>query len=308
MESKRTRCAATCSLVLIFSLALGCAHPSAYKAPVGKFRDASAVVIESAKTYLTELNKTERDIFIQGQASRPAQMKLADIEEHQVFSKEAIAARLNALDTLANYTDLLNQLANSDSPDQLKTKAADLQTALTGLSGQVSKLTGTDDTQFKSVAGRVLPVIGDVLQAFAEKKIEDALKKAIDTGAAPVNELIQAIEVDISVAFERKKNEFSQLRLVPIDQYNEDLKGADRAKLQADANAISAAEDRWDSFLNANPKDGLEAMKRANDALVKLARTPKPKITDFASFVDTVESFAAIANRVGNAVHELTGK
>src|SRR6185437_1720773 len=308
MESKRTRCAATCSLVLIFSLALGCAHPSAYKAPVGKFRDASAVVIESAKTYLTELNKTERDIFIQGQASRPAQMKLADIEEHQVFSKEAIAARLNALDTLANYTDLLNQLANSDSPDQLKTKAADLQTALTGLSGQVSKLTGTDNTQFKSVAGRVLPVIGDVLQAFAEKKIEDALKKAIDTGAAPVNELIQAIEVDISVAFERKKNEFSQLRLVPIDQYNEDLKGADRAKLQADANAISAAEDRWDSFLNANPKDGLEAMKRANDALVKLARTPKPKITDFASFVDTVESFAAIANRVGNTVHELTGK
>ena len=97
MESKRTRCAATCSLVLIFSLALGCAHPSAYKAPVGKFRDASAVVIESAKTYLTELNKTERDIFIQGQASRPAQMKLADIEEHQVFSKEAIAARLMPL-------------------------------------------------------------------------------------------------------------------------------------------------------------------------------------------------------------------
>jgi hypothetical protein len=295
-------------VVLAIASGVGCAHPSAYKAPVAKFRDASAVVIESAKAYLTELNKTERDIYIQGEASKPAQIKLADIEEHQVFSKEAIAVRLNALDTLANYTDLLNQLANSDAPDQVKTKAADLQTALTGLSGQVKSLTGTDDAQFKSVAGKVLPVIGEVLQAFAEKRIEDALKKAIDTGAGPVNELIQAIEVDITLAFERKKSEFSQLRLVPIDQYNIDLKGADRAKLQADVNAISATEDRWDSFLNANPKDGLEAMKRANDALVKLARTPKPKITDFASFVDTVESFAATANRVGKAVHELTGK
>ncbi len=33
----------------------GCARPSAYQTPVGKVRDASGVVIEAARLYLTEL-------------------------------------------------------------------------------------------------------------------------------------------------------------------------------------------------------------------------------------------------------------
>jgi len=49
-------------------------------------------------------------------------------------------------------------------------------------------------------------------------------------------------------------------------------------------------------------------MKRANDALVKFASKPKHTANDFGSFVDAIESFAATANRVGKAIHELTGK
>jgi hypothetical protein len=50
----------------------GCAKPSAYKAPVTKFYDASVVVIEMTKTYLTELNKVERDQYIYSQRQRSA--------------------------------------------------------------------------------------------------------------------------------------------------------------------------------------------------------------------------------------------
>jgi hypothetical protein len=300
-------------LSLLLALAVlsagGCARPSAYQAPIAKFRDASAVVIEATKTYLTELNKTERDMYIRSQAADQQLIQLNKIQEVQGFSKEGIAARLNALGHLANYTDLLNQLANSDAPDRIKAKATDLQTSLTGLSGQVNSLGGPDDAQFKAVAGRVLPVIGDVLQAFAEKRIGDGLNKAITSGAPAVNQLIQAIETDVALAFERKKSGFSAERVRMVDQYNKDQRNnAGAAVLQADADAIAAEEDRWEAFLTADPKDGLEAMKRANDALVKFASTSKHKITDFGSFVDAVESFAATANRVGKAVHELTGK
>lgn len=100
-----------------------------------------------------------------------------------MFSKEGIVARLNALDQLSSYVDLLNQLANSATPDTIKTKAWDLQISLTNLSGQSKTLTGEDDKQFKSAADKVLPVIVDVLQAFAQQAIENALKKAITTGA-----------------------------------------------------------------------------------------------------------------------------
>ena len=53
-----------------------------------------------------------------------------------------------------------------------------------------------------------------------------------------------------------------------VDQYNSDFQNhSSPAALQADADAIIAEEDRWEAFLTANPKDGLAAMKRANDAL-----------------------------------------
>jgi hypothetical protein len=228
----------------------------------------------------------------------------------QVFSKESIAARLNALDQLANYADLLNQLANSDSPDQIQSGATDLHNAVTGLSGQIASLSGVDDAKFKSAAGKALPVIAGILQGLAEKRIDDALKQAIAAGDMPVNTIIDAIELDIRDAVTRKKNRFSQMRVVAVDQYNQELEQPhpDRAKLQAYADALSQEEDRWETFLNSSPVEGLDAMKKANQALVKFASTPKIKVTDFNSFVDAMELFANTANRVGKGIQQLKTK
>src|SRR5262244_2940793 len=124
MRLKKYFRAAVClpaGLLLLF--AAGCAHPEAYRAPIGQFRDASAVVIQASKLYLAELNKTERDAYIYRQAARADQIKLNEIEAREVFSKDGITVRLNALDQLANYADLLNLLANSDAPDRIKAKA-----------------------------------------------------------------------------------------------------------------------------------------------------------------------------------------
>jgi hypothetical protein len=297
--------------LLILMDSAGCAKPSAYKAPVGKFRDASIVVIQATKIYLTQLNKVERDEYIYAQAAKVEQIKLDQIEQVQVFSKEGIAVRLNALDQLSSYVDLINELANSSTPDTIKTNATDLKGSVDNLSDQVKALTGEDDKQFKSTAERVLPVIGDVLQAFAEQAIETALKKAIATGAKPVNDLIQAIERDMAIAYERKRSGMSAARVILIDQYNREFekgKNADPAKLKAYADAISAEEDRWEAFLTAQPDAGLDAMRKANEAMVKFAATPKPTVTDLASFVDAVDSFASTADRVGRAVQELLGK
>jgi hypothetical protein len=188
------------------------------------------------------------------------------------------------------------------------------------LSGKISELTGADDTQFKTAAGKAL--IGNVVGRMglraacdwgnfvAERAIEDALKKAITAGADPVNQMITAIESDAELAYQRKRTSFSGARVARIDQYNREfLKGsaADPAKLKAAADDISAGEDRWEAFLTAMPTEGLEAMKTANEASVKFASTPKPSVTDFATFVDAIESFAATAQRLGQVVQELRG-
>lgn len=300
------------SVCVVAALLLaGCAKPSAYKEPVGKFRDSSGVVIQATKTYLNELNKVERDEYIYNQAGNRQQIVLRELESRQVFSAEGIRARLKALDELANYTELLYQLANSTAPQDIKSQASDLQKAMTNLSGEIKTLTGKHDEQFKAAAGKAMPIIGDILQAFAEQKIESALKKAIQTGAGPVNDLISAIESDAQVAYERKKTEMSAARVVLIDQYNREFEkgpAASSEKLKQYADAISAEEDRWESFLTARPGEGLEAMKTANNALANFAATPKPTITDFATFVDAMEAFADTAKRVGQSVQSLQKK
>lgn len=297
-------------MVALFGLLnAGCAKPSAYKAPVSKFRDASAVVIESTKAYLTALNKTERDHYINDQVSGRAQIQLSKIEEVQVFGADAIAARLGALDQLSNYTELLFRLATSDAPETVKGTAKDLGTALTNLSGQVDSLGGPDNTRFKAAVGTVFPVIGDVLKAIVEQKIEDALKKAIMTGVAPVNGLIEAIKVDAELAYERKRNALSKRRSDAVLQYNVEFQkgaGADPGALALYGGVISATEDQWEAFKIARPTVGLDAMQRANTALDTFARTERPTITDFTSFVDAVEVFSAAAARVGQGLQQLT--
>jgi hypothetical protein len=290
-------------------LCAGCAKPSTYKAPVSKFRDASAVVIAGTKAYLTALNKTERDHYIDDQVASRAPIRLDKIDEVQVFGAEAIAARLKALDGLANYTELLYRLATSDAPETVKGKAKDLGDALTNLSGEIKKLGGADDARFKTAVGNVFPVIGDVLKTIVEQQIESALKKAVTTGAAPVNQLIEAIKVDGEIAYQRKRQALSERRAAAALQYNTEFQHpkGDPTALRKYADAIRAIEDQWEVFQTAQPVTGLEAMQRANTALEKFARTPKPTIVDFASLVDAMEVFASAAARVGQGVQQLAG-
>ena len=308
-EPSRERLRPIVVAAALFSLLnAGCAKPSAYKAPVSKFRDASAVVIESTKAYLTALNKTERDHYINDQVAGRAQIRLDKIEEAQVFGADAIAARLNALDQLSNYTELLFQLATSDAPETVKGKAKDLGTALTKLTDQVTSLGGPDDAKFKSAVSTVFPVIGDVLKAIVEQRIEDALTKAITTGVKPVNDLIEAIKVDADVAYERKRSALSKRRSDAALQYNTEFaKGAaaDAAALRRYADVIVSTEDQWEAFRIARPTVGLDAMQRANSALETFARNRKPTVADFASFVDAVEVFASAAERVGQGLQQL---
>src|SRR5262249_20356972 len=104
--------------------------PSGYVEPIGKFQSSAAVVIASTKVYMSELNKVERDHYIFKQLGAKDQIGLDQIESVQVFSQDGLKARLDALEQLAKYGDLLSKLAKSDAPDRLRGEAADLGTAI----------------------------------------------------------------------------------------------------------------------------------------------------------------------------------
>lgn len=305
----RLRARRWCALflaLLITSLSIGCG-PEQFRTPISKFQAASAVVVESTKVYVSELNKVEREHYIAQQVSDRVQISVPDMEKVQVFSQEGIQARLDALDLLAGYGDLLSKVANSDAPEKVKAQADGLKTSLGNLSTTVNGFTGGSDANFKAALGPVTSIIGEVLNFIVQRKITEALDRAILGGEAPVNNMLAVIGEDIDIAYERRKQAFSFLRTSLVDDYNrEQQKGgsADPEKLRMYGERISAHEKLWEDFGSANPKEGLAAMAKAHAALVNFARSRK-KIADFSALVDAMEAFAGRAQRLGQAVQAL---
>lgn len=296
----------TLSLLFVTIISVGC-EPSGFREPITKFQTASAVVIASTRLYVTELNQAERDHYINSQLSKRAQIKLDELEAVQVFSHDGLKARLDALAQLARYGDLLSKLANSDAPERAKAEAKNLGDSLKNLSTTVSGLTGTDDSAFKAAVGPVSAIVGEVLNFVLQQKIRDALDKAVDEGETPINHLIGVIRNDITIAYERKRNSLSDMRVILVDEYNtEMLKGAsaDTEKLRILAERIREHENRWEVFASANPEEGLDAMAKAHSALVTYAKSGQ-EATDLASLVSAMEDFAARAKIIGQAVQEL---
>src|SRR5262249_36187484 len=305
-----TRCCSSriASALVATSIVLASAcGPKGYIEPITKFQDASSVVIASTRTYLTELNKTERDNYILGQAGKKEQIRLDRIEEVQVFGGDRLKVRLDALGLLAGYGNLLSKLANNDAPERIKGEATDLGNALKNLVQTTNGLTGNDDKQFKAAIGPVATIVGEVLSFALEQKIKRALDKAIQEGEAPVNSLLAALRIDVEVAYQRKRSFLSGQRTSLVDQYNQEFqKGtkADADKLRAYADQIRTNEDRWEVFASANPTESLDAMAKAHTALVKYAQSSN-KISSLAALVEAMEAFSARAQRIGQAIQTL---
>jgi predicted DNA-binding ribbon-helix-helix protein len=301
VTSSRLRCALTALLVVVLA-SLGCGR-AGFVEPVTSFQEASSVVIASTRLYLTELNKIEREHYLTDQASKKLQIKLPELEAVQVFSQEGLKARLDALDQLARYGALLSRLAKSDAPERVKAEAETLGTSLRDLTETVNTLNGDDDKAFKNAVGPAAALIGEVLNLVVEQRLREALKAAVERGEAPVNRLVAAIGSDLVIAYERKRNLLSNLRVAFVDQYNvEQQKPApDLGRLRALADQVRAHEDRWEVFASANPATGLDAMRDAHTALVSYARSAG-RVTDLASLVEAMEAFSARARRLGQAV------
>ena len=291
--------------LMLLVLLNGCSSTAGYKKPISDFQNASLVVTESARVYVTQLNKTQRDAYVDRQASEAKQIKLSEIEELQAFSPEAIETRLGALNELSKYGDLLGQLANSDAPEKITSNAEDLAKSLEKLEGNINNLGGSGNTNFKGAFSPAALLIGEVARFAVEKKIQEALDKAILGGEKPIKNLIRVIRDDIVMAYQLKRNAVSNSRVIYVDGYEtERLKGRDVVSLRKRGDEIKSVLDVWEALPTSNPSEGLDAMATGHSALVDYAKSPK-KTEDLAAFAAQMETFVARAKRVGNAVRQL---
>jgi hypothetical protein len=295
-------------IALAVTLLTGC-KSAGYRDPISKFQSASSVIIASTRLYVTELNKVERDHYIAGKLNERVQIRLDELEEVQVFSQESLRARLETLDQMVSYGNLLLKLANSEPLERVRAEAQNLGEAIKKNSGMVSGLMRIEDAAFKAAVAPATTIIKEVLDLIAQQKIKHALDKAIKDGEASINKLLAVIGSDITIAYERKRNSLSDMRADLVDEYNNEMsKGpdADAERLRLYTERIRAHEDRWETFASANPGDGLDAMAKAHTALVSYAKSGH-KAKDLESLVEAMEAFAVRAVNISQAVHALRG-
>nr|VFK25088.1 MAG: hypothetical protein BECKMB1821G_GA0114241_101133 [Candidatus Kentron sp. MB]VFK29847.1 MAG: hypothetical protein BECKMB1821I_GA0114274_101223 [Candidatus Kentron sp. MB]VFK74965.1 MAG: hypothetical protein BECKMB1821H_GA0114242_101323 [Candidatus Kentron sp. MB] len=295
--------------VMLTALVLltGCVSTAGYKKPISDFQNASSVVTDSARIYVNQLNKTERDAYIDRQVNTAKPILLTEIEKKQVFSPKEIQIRLDALSELSKYGVLLGKLANSDAPEKITNSAEDLAASLEKLVTDTGgTLSPSINQAFSGAIGPATQLMGEVARLVIEKKIQDALNKAILSGEEPVVKLIHTIRNDLIAAYERKRNAISANRVVYLDGYEHERRRITRntERLRKRGAEIKSVLDMWESFPASNPSKGLDAMATAHTALVDYAKSPK-NAADLTAFAAQMDAFVSRAKRVGKAVQQL---
>ncbi|MFA5159991.1 MAG: hypothetical protein WC484_05740 [Candidatus Omnitrophota bacterium] len=293
-----------CALVLVSGFS-GCASTRTYKTSILKFQTASAVVIDNSRSYLSEVNKTARDAYIEDCVRNRESIRLDKLYDAQPLSSEALSLRLATLDDLTRYGELLYDLASSNAPEEVQAGFQELGASLKKINDDVIKDPGESGKGFGQCIGPVSEIFGVIAKDLMERKIQAALDKAVEAGKGPVLQLIVAMRDDVVVAYAQKQDFYSQRRVLLVDQYNEALKKNEgESVLKAKAENLKAGLTLYEALLSADPREGFDAMIRAHEALVKYAQSSKQP-EDLAAFAEAMDDFVSSAKIIAGAVSEL---
>lgn len=311
-------------LICVIYLQLACST-NRYRQPISKFQSASAVVSSNARKSYSESNRLNRVLEIKRRSRQGEFITKSELDKVQFFDDKDLQARFGALDRLNDYVDLLVSIANSDAPENISKSATDLTAAMTNLTNTVASIPNKNFNgstfQAKTINAFNLGgvIVSEVLKAFVQKKIKQGLEIAISKGAAPIDELIDALSKDLEtinnryvLRFESERDEYQTFYNCEL---NKKIRRADFAGCPADPspfsqgtldgyrNQIITFEDTLETLRAANPKESLDKMKAAHKKIVALAKSNSP--ADFAETVAAIEDFAAAAKRLGDAVEKL---
>lgn len=319
LKIKETRIAFLFFLLFMPCFQLACTT-NKYRQPISKFQAASAVVSADARKTYAEINRLQRTALIRKFARKGKSILDEDLKKVQPIAKEDLQARLDALDRLNDYIDLLVSIANSDAPENISKSATDLTGAVGNLVSTVNGLSpGANDnfkTKVNNAFGVASVIVSEVLKAFVQRKIKEGLEKAVLNGETPISELIDAIAADMTAyqvtnlaVFDSERTDFIALyncqlaKKTPERCKDDDGTPFNNQLFESYKTQLIASEDLLETLRAANPKEPLMKMKKTHSKIVLFAKTSSP--ADFAEAVAAIEDFASAAKRLGEAVEKL---
>jgi len=225
----------------------------------------------------------------------------------RAFGPDAIQARVDAVSLLSAYAQRLADVASSDAPGKTTGAAAALGAELAGVPDRFKAL--PDDAAAAAYAGPLSTVVAAVGKMYAEQR-ERALRHAVDEAAPAVDAIVNQLEQDLVAASKRVRRSGERERLdAQIDFYNRHRRALeeDVATRRAVLDDIDATARRYHALVDFDPTRVTRALRAANAALVKLARSSRTP-DDLRSFQSAAEAWGSRMADAAKAARALTAK
>lgn len=278
-----------------------------FKEPVSSYSSTMALSNATLREYYTQLNSYERTIYLDKMLYLPTErvgeidLKGARTGLVSQFSPVQIQTRLEAINLLTVYGERLGALAGSDAPQRFNLGAQTLGTNLQTLSASFQSLDSAGDPTANKYVQPVATIFGLLGEMYLDKKRDEALTQAVLEGEKPVNEILDALEIDIRTMIEplRATGALQQLSGAVLD-YNlkaEDCRKDKTGKVclsleqrQTKLKRIESLAAAYETSITNEPSDVIDGIRDAHAALVDYAKSPR-KPTDLASLVAALELF-----------------
>ncbi|XXF77694.1 hypothetical protein P2318_32285 [Myxococcaceae bacterium GXIMD 01537] len=298
-------------VALTLTFTQGCVRVT-MREPITGFQTGVAQASTSLGTYYTEMNRFERNLYLDERLYDPALKVLTTDEANRptpllgkVFTPESIRARQDALALLGAYADRLAALAGSESPAQFTASAQAMGDNLGTLTQRVSTLAQQGDSAAAKYVGPVTTLVGVLGDMYLETRREKALEVAVDKGAPQVRDIINLLEADlVEVIKPQRLTGLKQSLAMRVAFYNEGRSKLTLAERRAVLQDIDKAVDQYEALVVFNPTALTGALRDAHEGLVVFAKSDrKPK--DFDEFIGVLKGFQGRVDIASAAVKRI---
>lgn len=282
-------------LPLVFLLlTAGCSGKTVTK-EIGEFDRSVTAANTAIAAYYGGLNQQELDLYFQLLELDP-EMEVGDQIKFEQggkpilvdsplkkppFDSKSIQSRISVLKQVTAYSRGLAELAGADSPSKFQENVGTLKDKLLDLQKNFqSKADMDNDKRAQEYASALSSLVGVVGKWYLDARRWHVIKQAIKDGNPHVTTLLTYVAKDLDDNVQQLLDTGAEDRYTTaIGYYNIHRARLSGAQRKTALQQIRIYKEAWDAARNVRPGDVVRRMQKAHDALVKVAKEDRSRIS-----------------------------